>query len=432
MLLTYNFLSTIAVLLYMPRLFMKKGPENRQVFISERLGLSRYTKTDIWVHAVSVGEVIACIPFLKKLKGEYPLKRILLTTTTYTGQKIAKDRFPEADRIMYMPLDTCLCIRRVVRSLSPELFIAAETELWPSLFNELRQVGSRIVIVNGRISNSSYSGYRRISFVMKKVLQNVDFLYMQTEEDARRIVDIGADRDRVGVMGNLKFDIEMDGNASIQWLENIEGPILLAASTHKGEDEIIIDAYEKIMQSAEGKTHSVKTENNTMRVSDLKLIIAPRHPERFDEVGGILKMRNLDYIRRSELDNIQSADRIPGIILLDTMGELSRLFSGVAVAFIGGSLVPCGGHNMLEPACYSKPIIFGPHMDNFPMAGDFLETFAAIEVKDADDIAGTVVELMNDNDKAVSMGRNAKLIVEKNAGAVKKAVELVRRYIGSA
>ncbi len=420
MLLIYNFLSAIAVLLYMPRLFLKKGPEDRQVFISERLGLSSYTKTDIWVHAVSVGEVIACIPFLKKLKREYPSKRVLLTTTTYTGQKIAKDRFPEADRIMYMPVDTRLCIRRVVRALMPELFIAAETELWPSLFNELRQIGSRIVIVNGRISNSSYGGYRRISYIMRKVLLNVDFLYMQTEEDARRIVDIGAERDRVGVMGNLKYDIEMDDNASLNWLENIEGPILLAASTHKGEDEIIIDAYEKIMQSE-------KT-----RVSDLKLIIAPRHPERFDEVGGILKMRNLDYVRRSELDNIQSADRIPGIILLDTMGELSRLFSGAAVAFIGGSLVPCGGHNMLEPACYSKPIIFGPHMDNFPMAGDFLETSAAIEVKDADDIAGTVVELMNDNDKAVSMGRNAKLIVEKNAGAVKKVVELVRRYIGSA
>ncbi len=186
------------------------------------------------------------------------------------------------------------------------------------------------------------------------------------------------------------------------------------------------------MQSAEGKTHSVKTESNTMHVAGLKLIIAPRHPERFDEVGGILKMRSLDYIRRSELDNIQSADRIPGVILLDTMGELSRLFSAASIAFVGGSLVPCGGHNMLEPAYYSKPIIFGPHMDNFPVAGDFLETSAALEVKDADDIADAVVELLNDNDKAVSMGRNARLIIEKNAGAVKKAVELVRRYIGSA
>ncbi|MEN8263463.1 MAG: hypothetical protein ABFR82_08380, partial [Nitrospirota bacterium] len=222
---------------------------------------------------------------------------------------------------------------------------------------------------------------------------------------------------------------EMDGNASLKWLENIEGPILLAASTHKGEDEIVLEAYEKIMRSAERRAQSAKT---GLQVSDLKLIIAPRHPERFDDVGGIIKMRNLEYIRRSELDNLRSADIIPGIILLDTMGELSRLFSGASVAFVGGSLVPCGGHNMLEPAYYSKPIIFGPHMDNFPMAGDFLETSAAIEVKDADDIADTVVELLNDNDKAVSMGRNAKLIVEKNAGVVKKAVELVRRYIGPA
>jgi 3-deoxy-D-manno-octulosonic-acid transferase len=391
MLLLYNFLSTIAVLLYIPRLFTKKGPEDRKVFIRERLGMSDYSETDIWVHAVSVGEVLASQPFIKKLKKEFPSKRIVLTTTTYTGQKIAQERFPEVDRVMYMPVDTHLCIRRVVNSLRPELFISAETELWPALFHELKQARSRIVILNGRISNASYKGYRRISFIMRKVLANVDFLYMQSEEDAKKIIDIGADSVRVGVMGNFKFDIEIDSNAIPGWQNNIRGNIILAASTHKGEDEIILDAYAAVKQIAE--------RNKNLTASDLKLIIAPRHPERFDEVAGIFEKRGLEYMRRSALDSVKSTNDIPDIILLDSMGELSGLFSIAAIAFIGGSLVPTGGHNILEPAYYSKPIIFGPHMDNFPIAGDFLASSAALEVKDSNDIANAVIELLSDNEQ---------------------------------
>ena len=421
MLLLYNFLSTIAVLLYIPRLFTRKGPEDRKVFISERLGMSDYAETDIWVHAVSVGEVLASLPFIKRLKKEFPSKRIVLTTTTYTGQKIAQDRFPEADRVMYMPLDTNLCIKRVVNSLRPELFISAETELWPALFHELKQAGSRIVILNGRISNASYKGYMRISFIMRKILANVDFFYMQTKEDEKKIIEIGADSGRVGVMGNFKFDIEVDDDATPSWQKNIKGNILLAASTHKGEEEIVLDAFEAVKQSAD----------KNFPASDLKLIIAPRHPERFDEVAGIIEKRNLQYIRRSGLDSIHNEDEMPAIILLDSMGELSRLFSSAAIAFIGGSLVPTGGHNILEPAYYSKPIIFGPHMDNFPIARDFLSSSAALEVKDSSDISEAVIKLLNDNDRALSMGHNARSIIEKNTGAVKKAIELVRGYIGT-
>lgn len=437
MLLLYNVLSAIAVLLYSPRLFTKKGPEDRKVFVRERLGMSEYAETDIWVHAVSVGEVLACLPFLKQLKREFPDKKIVLTTTTYTGQKIAKERFPEADRIMYMPVDTLFCIKRVVNSLKPELFIAAETELWPELFHELKKAGSRIVILNGRISNSSYRGYRKISFIMKKVLADVDFLYMQTEEDAEKIIGIGAESSRVGVMGNFKFDIDFPEAGPPAWLKKINGRILLAASTHKGEDEILLDAFEEIKRRAQSTEQKTETEDSSFHPSGVKLIIAPRHPERFNEVADLIGKRGLHYIRRSEITQLSAATEKEqqttfDVILLDTMGELPKVFSEVAIAFIGGSLVPLGGHNVMEPAYWSKPVIFGPHMDNFPIARDFLESNAALEVKDSKDIADAVTDLLDNHEKAEQLGQNAKAVVDRNTGAVEKALELVRGYIGTA
>ncbi len=429
--LVYNLLSTIALITYVPWLLFKKGPENKMTFISERLGMSDYTYTDIWIHAVSVGEVLASLPFLKNLKKEFPGKRLVLSTTTYTGQKIARERFPEADRIMYMPLDTGLCIRRAVNLLRPKIFITVETELWPMLFHSLKKADSLIIILNGRISNDSFTGYKKIKFFMKKVLENVDYLYMQGKSDAEKIISLGAAENKVGVMGNFKFDIEFDSAAPLNWLENIKGNILLAASTHKGEEEIILDAYDLIKKN----------------IHDLKLILAPRHPERFDEVAGILNKRGLSYIKRSEIKQLSDTtdverritddgrrttdNEFPDIILLDSMGELSRVFSKITIALIGGSLVPLGGHNILEPAFWSKPILFGPHMDNFPIAEEFLERSAALRVESSKDISETVIELLIDNEKALNMGVNARAIIDKNTGAVKKAIETVRGFVGT-
>lgn len=414
--LIYNFISTIGLLLYLPRLLLKKGPENRSTFIRERLGRAAYSKTDIWVHAVSVGETLACIPFLKKLKKEFPDKTITLSTTTYTGQKIAREKFGEADRIMYMPLDSIFCVRRVVQALRPDLFITVETELWPSLFQSLKRVGARIIILNGRISNDSFKGYKKIKFMMQGLLSSVDFFYMQGEGDAERIIALGADKDRVDVMGNFKFDIDLKEDAPVAWLTGVRGEILLAASTHEGEEEILLDAFTRIKNG----------------LSEVMLILAPRRPERFDAIAAMIKARGFSFIRRSE---ISEAGMLNGggvdVILLDTIGELSRVFCRASVAFIGGSLIPHGGHNIMEPAYWAKPIIFGPHMDNFPIAKEFLKGSAAHEVKDAEEIATAVITLINDSTKALNMGQNAKSLVDKNTGAVKKALELVRRYLGT-
>jgi 3-deoxy-D-manno-octulosonic-acid transferase len=422
--LLYNLISVIGLLFYLPRLLLKKGPESRLTFIKERLGMSDYNKTDIWVHAVSVGETLASLPFLKKLKKDFPDKKIILSTTTYTGQKIAREKFPEADRIMYMPLDSVLCVKRAVNILRPEIFITVETELWPALFQTLNKNGSRIIILNGRLSNESFNGYRKIKFLIKKVLSNVDFLYMQEKAYAERVIVLGADRHKVGVMGNFKFDIDFDTSTPLNWLERVEGKILLAASTHKGEEEIILDAFESVKRN----------------VNDLKLILAPRHPERFNEAAEITEEKGHNYIRRSEINQgsavsgQQSAltdDAFPDVIILDTIGELSSVFSKASIAFIGGSLVPAGGHNILEPAYWSKPIIFGPHMDNFPIAEEFLKRTAAFQVRDSKDITEKVIELLTNSEKAAAMGHNAKAIVDKNTGAVKKALDLTRGFIGT-
>ena len=420
MLLLYNLLSAIAVLLYSPWIFFKKGPEDKTTFIKERYGLAEYEKTDIWMHAVSVGEILASLPFLKALKKEFPSKKIVLSTTTYTGQKIARDRFPEADRIMYTPVDAIFCTRRVASLLKPEIFITVETELWPALFQALKNIDSRIVILNGRISNASYQGYKKIILFMKKLLPKVDYFYMQDDGGAERIINLGADRNKVGIMGNFKFDMEFDHSTSLNWLYPANNDILLAASTHKGEEEIILDAYMIIKKT----------------FTELKLVLAPRHPERFDEVAELISKKGYSYVRRSKI--IQDTEirgqrsvSAPDIILLDSVGELPSVFANITITFVGGSLVPIGGHNIFEPAYWSKPIIFGPHMDNFPAAAEFLDSNAALEVASSKNISDTVIDLLNNTDKADQLGKNAKKIVDKNTGAVKKAIDLVRSYIGT-
>lgn len=408
MLLIYNFLSLICLVLYSPWLLLKKGPESRITYLRERLGTVVYDKTDIWIHAVSVGEVMAALPFLRALKKEFPQTHITLSTTTYTGQKIARDKFPSADRIMYVPWDTGVCVRKAVRSLNPSIFITVETELWPVLFSSLNKSGSKVVVLNGRLSRNSFKGYTIIRSFMAKALSNVDHFYMQESGDMQRILSLGAIPDRVSVMGNFKFDMEFKEVKDIpSWISRLYGLVMVAGSTHEGEEEIILDAYESAKDS----------------INDLKLILVPRHPERFNEVEGILRKRQLDFIRRSQ---IEDNGKLPDVILLDTMGELPKLYSRADIAFIGGSLLPFGGHNVLEPAYWSKPLVFGPHMDNFPIADVFLKEGAALMVKDSQDLAESVKHLLSDAETARQTGMKAKAIVERNRGAVAKAIDLVR------
>jgi 3-deoxy-D-manno-octulosonic-acid transferase len=421
MFLVYNIFSFIALIFYLPRLLLKKGPENRSAYIGERLGMSDYESVDIWVHAVSVGEVVAALPFLKALKKNLPDLKVLLSTTTYTGQKVASDKFTGADRLMYMPWDTGVCVKRAVRALRPGIFIAVETELWPALFYELKKAGTEIVVLNGRLSYKSFRGYMRIRPFIKRVLSLVRYFYMQSKSDVDRIVMIGAEPEKVVLMGNFKFDAEFKTTGDdAGWLRMFKGRLMVAGSTHRGEEEMVIDAYEKIREL----------------INDLNLVLAPRHPERFTEVEEILRQKNLKFCRRSEIKDGISTDLfkrdLPCIILLDTIGELSQVYAKADVAFVGGSLQPFGGHNILEPAYWGKPVVFGPFMDNFPISSDFLRKDAAVEVKGTDDMASSVMDILNNREKARSMGEKARTIVRENKGAVEKALKLVEDLLGTA
>jgi 3-deoxy-D-manno-octulosonic-acid transferase len=307
-----------------------------------------------------------------------------------------------------------------VRDIRPRLFIAIETELWPSLFNALNRAGTRIIVLNGRLSENSYKGYRYIRFFMKRVLSKVTFFYMQGNGDVQRIKSLGAETEKVELMGNIKYDISIDESGdNTSWIDALEGRILVAGSTHKGEDEIVLDAYDMIKKSA----------------GDLKLILAPRHPERCNEVEHLLKNRGYHFIRRSRIPSGSPQSTIqgrhPDVVLLDTVGELSQTFAKADVAFIGGSLMPYGGHNILEPAYWSKPIIFGPFMDNFPMASEFLRAGAAIEVNNDKEMAVIVADILENNVKAEKIGQKAKRMINANKGALEKAMKLVRGILGT-
>jgi 3-deoxy-D-manno-octulosonic-acid transferase len=405
----YDILSTAALIGYMPVLLTKKGPDSRMTFVKERLGKSHYPRAHIWLHAVSMGEVLAALPLLKALHRQYPDKKILITTITYTGQRVAREKFPEASRIMYFPWDASYILKPVVRAVKPEMYITIETELWPNIFKTLKSQGAQVLMMNGRISPSSFKGYSRLRFFIKKVLSLIDFICMQDETSKERILALGADSQKVTVTGNFKFDIHLP-EKTLPWTQGLKGPVLTAGSTHRGEDIIIARAFKEIKK----------------RIPHAILVVAPRHPERFDEVESELTGEGLKCLRRTKISD--SAPPLPDsldAIIVDTIGELSALYASSTVSFVGGSLVPVGGHNIMEPAYWSKPIVVGPHMHNFPIASDFLQQKAAIEVRDAGELAQTVIDLIQDKEKAQEMAEKARSLVDRNIGAVERAMKVI-------
>jgi len=300
----------------------------------------------IWIHAVSVGEVLTARALLPQLRERYPRLRIFLSTTTITGNQVARTNVHDVDGVFYFPLDLPGAIRRTLDRVNPDLVLIAETEIWPNFLRECRRRGIRVVMVNGRISDRSLPRYRVVRRWLKRVLDDYTLLGMQTEADRERIESIGADGRKVEVFGNLKYDaldvqhtLPPDVSAMLSSLH----PLWIAASTMPGEDELILEAFAEVRK----------------RHPDLTLLIAPRHPDRFDAVERTIRDRGFSCTRRTRLE------RGAEVLLLDSVGELASTFRHASVVFVGGSLVPRGGHNILEPAAFSKPVVFGPHMENF-------------------------------------------------------------------
>lgn len=368
--------------------------------------------TFIWVHAVSVGEVMAAMPLLRKLKSAYPQTTIVLSTITDTGQNVAREKSPHGTIVVYLPFDIPVILRSVIHMLNPALFIIIETELWPNLLRLLKKSGILVILLNGRISDRSFRGYRMISFFMRKVLTSVDCFGVQNEEYAERLRRLHADSGTIHVLGSFKFDADPPAHIP-EWAKVIGQPSILAGSTHEGEEELIVSAYTNLRKD----------------FPDLNLVIAPRHPERFGRVENILSKLGVPFLKRSDLIVKPQAGTIHGtIILLDSVGELPALYGISSIAIIGKSFKGEGGQNPLEPAYWGVPVICGPHMENFPVVGEFYRAGAAIRVNEVE-LPNALRELILSPEKAKEMGLRARDVYRRNAGAVDRAMTLIEQHI---
>ncbi len=376
----------------------------------------------VWLHAVSVGEVMAAIPLVRELTARRPDLPLLVSTVTDTGRGVAEARLP-AKQFVFFPLDLGWAVRTALDRVRPRAVLLTETEIWPNFLRDCSARGIPVVLVNGRISPRSFPRYRRVRRHFGRVLQGIRLFCMQTSEDAERILALGAPAERVRVVGNLKFDLAgfspvtggTEGRAAGAAVRHMLGlppswPILVAGSTHQGEEGPLLEAFKAVRRF----------------VPDLTLFLVPRHPERLGEVEALLEREGLPWIRRSRLP----AELPPAVILVDTMGELARLYAAGSVVFVGGSLVPVGGHNILEPAIYARPVLFGPHMGNFAEMGRlFLEQRAGVEVRDARALAEETLRLLREPRVAEQMGESGRAIVEAHRGAGRRTVDLLEAVL---
>jgi 3-deoxy-D-manno-octulosonic-acid transferase len=420
----YSLLSVAFLLAVSPYLLYRALRYHKYVrSLPQRLGLLPVSfnldgDESIWIHAVSVGEVLTARALLPELRERYPRLRLFLSTTTMTGQQIARSNLQYVDEVFYFPFDLPFIVNRTLRLVKPRLFVMVETEIWPNLLRACRRTGVKTVLVNGRISARSYPRYRLARPFFRRVLRDIDRFCMQSEESARRIIDIGAERDRVCVTGSLKFDsLEVPGATAVDRGPNRvlryfrlspDRPIVIAASTLKGEEEPVLEAFQRIRAT----------------MTSALLIIAARKPERFDEAERIARRAGWKVARRTELR--VDAEPRQDVVILDTIGELAQLYQIATVVFVGGSLVDAGGHNILEPAVFGKPIVFGPHMHNFAeIAQAFLENGAAVQVRSPRELESALLELLSDPVRRASLGAAARALVEANRGARGKSLAAI-------
>ena len=417
MYLIYNILLVLATILLLPIILFKliTVPKYRggisQKLGRVRKGIKRMIRGSrpIWVHAVSVGEVMAAHPMIRELKKKYPGRSLILSTVTVTGNFTARRRVPEADAVFYFPFDFPWVVRRVINRINPIVVLVAETELWPNFFRHLKKRGIPSAVINGRISPHSYKNYLKFSRFFKQVFSNVSLFCMQSEADAVRIKEIGATPDTVIVTGNLKFDQKIPGAQQDPIPLQPGRSVITAGSTHRGEEAALLEIFTKLREN----------------FPELLLIIAPRHPERFDEVAGIINKAGYECKRRSRLTG-----EVKDVLLLDTIGELRSFYGICDMAFVGGSLVKVGGHNLLEPAAMKKPVIFSRYMFNFKEISEALITAGGgIMVRDKEELYVQMLNLLSHKELAQQIGERAFSVIAANSGAAKKTIDAVSRFI---
>jgi 3-deoxy-D-manno-octulosonic-acid transferase len=440
----YSALTVAGMLLLLPY-FLVQGLRRGKYLdnIRERLGRlpAEVSSSDpnapgaIWIHAVSVGEALAALPLARRLKQRYPEHRLVVSTTTATGQRLAGKRMDFADEVFYFPLDWAGPVRRVLRAVRPALVVILETEIWPNFLREAQRAGVPVVFVNGRISVRSFRRYQRalrffgifLRGFLRRVLSSPAVFLMQSKDDAERLLALGAPAERVVVSGNMKYDLAPSDSAPVvSWLESElrrcdRRPVIVAGSVAEGEEHIVLIAF-GIVQG---------------QFQRALLVLAPRKPERFDATASLIEESQRKFVRRSQLSvnggPCTALDDSTSVLLLDSVGELASLYRLADAVFVGGSLVPAGGHNILEPAAVGKPPLFGPWMENFrEMARLFVEAGAGLEVNSPEDLGVAWIELVQDAARRERMGAAARGLVESNRGATERSMDAISAILATA
>jgi 3-deoxy-D-manno-octulosonic-acid transferase len=400
---------------------------------SLKSGLRAGSQQTIWLHAVSVGEILAARPIVKALRSRFPHHRLIISTTTATGQEVARLQVAEADGFCYFPFDWKVCVRRSLTAIRPQIVILMESELWLNFLSECRVRNIPVLVANGRISDRSFVSSQWFSILTRRLYPLVTRFVIQSKIHAGRAVRLGAPLERVMISGNVKYDIgetRSGADGIAKSLDEIfalgSQPLIVAGSTGEGEEQMILSAFERLRR-IDG-------------MGNVRLLIGPRHPERFDEVAKQMESSRLGFVRRSTSRERCDLTRTAAMILLDSIGELATLYRFASVVFVGGSLIPKGGHNILEPALYARPIIVGPHMENFrEMARQFLRRDALIQLQGMNDqdlvdgLRDNFVKILRNPSRARALGENARRAIEENRGATDRTLAAVVELIeGSA
>ncbi|HWN99214.1 MAG TPA: 3-deoxy-D-manno-octulosonic acid transferase [Blastocatellia bacterium] len=465
MYLLYSLALAVLFILLLPRFIYQAVKHGKYAgSFRQRMGrlpesLASAERETIWVHAVSVGEFQAARPLIGRLRREIPDARVVVSTITLTGQKLARSHCPKlVDDVFYFPFDFRFAVRRSLMHVRPSLVVILETELWPNFFRECQQLGAVTVVANGRISEQSFSRYKRIRPFMKPVLRDVSLLVMQSEADADRARSLGALAIAMRVCGNLKYEVDIGARhegrersspadpqlpSSIpssdldkQFGLSLSPHVIVAGSTAPGEETVLLDALREVRRLP--------------GLAGARLLIAPRHPERFDEVADLIVRSPFTFARRSQFGYERPTDaggtdsgvspptanatdpQAAEIILLDTIGELQSAYEYASVVFVGGSLVPRGGHNIIEPAACAKPIVVGPHTENFKqIVDDFVKADAIVQLSAADDasaasLANELARLLSDREAAARLGNRAYKLLESKRGGVECTVAAIK------
>jgi len=434
MILLYNIAFFIIVTLGLPLIIpLVLISDKRRKTVFQRLGLIRLPpevmrensemsiKKRVWVHGLSVGEVLSAIPLVKMLNECSAVSHLVFSVSTKTGCEIATQHLTgNVESIFYFPYDLAFSVRRITQKIAPEVVVIVETDIWPNFLFEMKKRRASVLLVNSRLSKASFNGYKRLGFFTKQVFLNFVHICAQSSEDAERFRRLGVPKDRITVTGNIKFD-EAHQTLGLEDIEKLKRSmniqpaqkVLLAGSTHPGEEEILLKAYTRL------KRHN----------GDLLLIVAPRNPDRSGSIFRMFDSAGFSVGLMKEINKIFT-DKKFDVIIIDAMGLLKKIYAVSDIAFIGGSLVKCGGHNPLEPAAFSKPILFGEDMSDFAdISGMLLKAEGAVCVKDAEDLYDAVVSLIEDDNKALDMGKNALGIFTANKGAVEKTMKVIKGYL---